>query len=152
MFTKNRGARGTLRKTLILRFWTASITYTRQFGARAEKSWFLNPKCSGSLKIIKKWTGFLLNRLAMLLKTVSKTVIFRKILDGDPRKIAKCSLKIDIYEVLCEKHEFSCSERLRSHIRSNSKLELKNHDFWTKNVPDCSKSSKVNMLFTQSLP
>ena len=53
MFTKNRGARGTLRKTLIFRFWTASITLARQFGARAEKSWFLNQKCSGSFKIIK---------------------------------------------------------------------------------------------------
>ena len=72
---------------------------------------------------------FLLNRFPKQFKTVFKTMTLQKILDGDLRKIAKCSLKIKIYEVLCEKHEFSCSERLRSHIRGNSKLELKNHDF-----------------------
>ena len=36
----------------------------------------------------------------MLFKTVSKIVIFRKILDGELRKIAKCSLKIEEHEVL----------------------------------------------------
>ena len=51
--TKNRSARGTSRKTLISSFWTASITYTRRFGPEAEKSWFLNRKSSGSMKIIK---------------------------------------------------------------------------------------------------
>ena len=99
----------------------------------------------------QKWTAFLPNRLVLVFKTMLKTAIFRKILDGDPRKIAKCSLKIEEHEVLCENHEFSGSERLRSRIRGNSELELKNRDFWTKNVPDCSKSSKVNMFFTQSL-
>ena len=53
MFTKNQDLRGTLWKTWIFMFWTATITYTRQFEARAEKSWFLNQKCSGLLKIIK---------------------------------------------------------------------------------------------------
>ena len=96
------------------------------------------------------WTAFLLNCLVLVFKTMLKTVIFRKILDGDPRKIAKCWLKIEIYEVLCEKHEFSCSERFRPNIRGNSELELKNRDFWTKNAPDRSKSSKVNSFFTQS--
>ena len=100
----------------------------------------------------QKWMCFLLHLFAKQFKTVFKTMIFQKIHDGDLRKISKCSLKIKIYEVLCEKHEFSCSERLRSHIRGNSELELKNRDFWTKNVPSCSSSSKVNMFFTQSLP
>ena len=183
MFIKNRGARRILRKTWIFRFWTASITSTKQFGARAEKSWFLNRKSSGPIKIIKseqlfysiascwcskpcsrlrffgkssmgtleklqkcyeksintryfvkntdfqllngfdhvyeairtwswkivifepkivrtdqnhqKWTAFLPNRLALVFKTTLKTVIFRKILDGDPRKIAEMSRKID---------------------------------------------------------
>ena len=80
-----------------------------------------------------------------------KTTIFRKILDGDLRKIAEMSRKIDQHEVLREKHWFSASERLWSRIRGNSDLKLKNRDFWTENRPDRSKSSKVNSFFTQSL-
>ena len=53
---KNRYIRGTLRKTWIFMFWTATITYTRQFGARAEKSWFLNPTSSEAGRLAAaKW-------------------------------------------------------------------------------------------------
>ena len=122
------------------------------YEVRSQKIVMFEPKMFRIAQNNQKWMCFLLNRFPKQFKTVFKTMTLQKILDGDLRKIAKCSLKIKIYEVLCEKHEFSCSERLRLNIRSNSELELKNRDFWTKNVPDCSKSSKVNMLFTQSLP
>ena len=51
--TKNRSTRGNCWKTVIFSFGTASITSTRQFGAGAEKSWFLTRKSSGPLEIAK---------------------------------------------------------------------------------------------------
>ena len=80
MFTKNRGARGTLRKTLIFMFWTASTKYTRQFGARAEKSWFLNQKCSGLLKIIKSEHVFYSIASLSCSKPCPKPCVFSKII------------------------------------------------------------------------
>ena len=41
--------------------------------------------------------------LVLVLKTVLKTVISRKILDGDPTKITKMSRKIDQHETIAEK-------------------------------------------------
>ena len=123
--------------------------YDHIYEAIRSSSWkimLFEPKMFRAAQNHQKWTCFLLNRFLKLFKTVFKTATFQKILDGDLRKIAKCSLKMKIYEVLCEKHKYSCSERLRTNIRSNSELELKNHDFWTKNVPDCSKSFMV-MIF-----
>ena len=128
--------------------------YDHIYDAIRSSSWkivIFEPKMFRAAQNHQKWSCFLLNRFLKLFKTVFKTVIFQKILDGDPTKIAKCSLKIEEHEVLCEKHEFSSSERFRSRIRGNSELELKNHDFWTKNAPDRSNSSKVNSFFTQSL-
>ena len=98
----------------------------------------------------QKWTGFLPNCLVLVFKTVLKTAIFPKILDGDPTKIAKMSRKIDQHEVLREKQWFPASERLRSRIPSDSGRKLKNHDFWTENHPDRWKSSKVNTFFAES--
>ena len=118
------------------------------------RSWkivIFEPKIVRTDQNYQKWTAFLPNRIVLVFKTMLKTAIFRKILDGDLRKIAEMSRKIDQHEVLREKHWFSASERLWSRIRGNSNLKLKNRDFWTKNVPDCSKSSKMNMFFTQSL-
>ena len=40
----------------------------------------------------------------LVVKTVSKTVIFQKILDGDPTKIVKMSRKSDQHGVIAEKH------------------------------------------------
>ena len=102
-------------------FWKITVlnTVLNSFRKRLSKKhvhfwwWWAARNIFGSKT--SKGTAFLLNRPAMLLKTVSKTVIFRKILDGDLRKITKCSLKIEEHEVLCEKHWFSGSERLRSH-------------------------------------
>ena len=98
----------------------------------------------------QKWTAFLPNRLVLVFKTMLKTAIFRKILDGDLRKIGEMSRKIDQHEVLREKHWFSASERLWSRIRGNSDLKLKNRDFWTENRPDRPTSSSANSYSTQS--
>ena len=56
------------------------------------------------MKIMKNENVFLPNHLVLVFKTVFKTAIFRKILDGDLTKIAKMSRKIDQHEVLREKH------------------------------------------------
>ena len=81
--------------------------YDHIYEAIRSSSWKImisEPKMFRIAQNHQKWTCFLLNRFAELFKTVFKTATFQKILDGDPRKIPKCSLKIDIYEVLCEKH------------------------------------------------
>ena len=59
-------------------FLFATITYTRQFEARAEKSWFLNQKCSGLLKIIKSEHAFYSIASLSCSKPCSKPWFFRK--------------------------------------------------------------------------
>ena len=73
----------------------------------------------------QKWTRFLPNHLVLVFKTVFKTAIFRKILDGDLTKIAKMSRKMHQHKVLRENPWFSCSERLWSRIRGSSDQKLK---------------------------
>ena len=46
---------------------------------------------------------FLAKYLVLVLKTVLKTVIYRKILDGDPTKIKKVSRKTDQHGAIAEK-------------------------------------------------
>ena len=53
------------------------------------------------MKIIKNEHVFLPNHLVLVFKTVFKTAIFRKILDGDPTKIAKMSLLISSQKSIC---------------------------------------------------
>ena len=86
LFTKTRYIRGTLRKTWIFMFWTATITYTRQFGARAEKSWFLHQKCSELLIIIKSEHVFYSIASWSCSKPCSKPWFFRKSSMGTVQK------------------------------------------------------------------
>ena len=63
------------------------------YEAIRSSSWkivIFEPKMFRAAHHHQKWTCFLLNRFLKLFKTVFKTTTFQKILDGDPRKIAKC--------------------------------------------------------------
>ena len=64
---------------------------------------FLDAKIVRTARNRKNGTPFFAKYLVLVLKTVLKTVISRKIIDGDPTKITKIAQKIDQHGAIAEK-------------------------------------------------
>ena len=147
MFTKKQWERGTLRKTWIIRFWTASITYTRQFGARAEKSWFLNQKYSGLLNIIKSEHVFYSIASLSCSKPCPKPWFFRKSSMGTLEKSQIGPEFSRLPSLWLRKHWFhrNCSSGTP---QGGQPLQYaKNQRFWTRNQAFRAKITRIGRFW-----
>ena len=78
----------------------------RAIGARTWKLMRFHAKLVRDRTKSQKSTPSSVIYLVLILKIMSRIVIFRKILDGEPTKITKMSRKIDLLDVIAEKPWF----------------------------------------------